>query len=199
MGLLSVFKEHPIAAGGAVIVGGLLLYMMLAGGNSGSSPSTYTATSDPNSVAAATALQQSQLQAASVSTQTNAALAANSNNNAAAIQLATINGQTSTNNNTIAAGVALANINASQQAAALHDTLTAAVTTNAQNQSTAQLGIQANAAIQNETILANSLITQSNNQTRAEIAIVNAQAGVAQGQIAANQAIQTQSWFSKIF
>lgn len=199
MGVLTVFHDHPLAAGGAVVVGGFLLYVLLSHGGSGSNPSTYTASPDQNSVAAATALQTAQLQAASVSNQTQAALSANSTNDAAAIELAKINGQTSTNNNTIAAGVALANINAAEQYSALHDTLAAGVATNSQNQETQRLSIATQGSIAQQQLLADALITQSTNQTKAEIAIVGAQSGIAQSQIQANKDIQSQSWLSKIF
>lgn len=162
-------KDHKWLVIGVIAAVVIFYYLV------GSSGTTSTAaTSDAGDVAAATALQQAQDQAASQSSQMAAELQANQDTIGGQIALATIQGQTSNQANQIAANVDLANISATQQTQSLLGTLEAGVQTNAQNQATQQLNIQTSGAVQQQTILANALIQESNNQLQANMAQITA-------------------------
>lgn len=185
MSIIATIKEHKALSFGALVAVLFLLYVIRhsSGGSTATAPGT-----DPSQVQAATDLQNAQLAASSAANQTGAALQANATNDATQIQLATIAAQQSGAHDALAAGVATSDINANEQIQSLLGSLSADVSKTGINADVSKTSILATNQTQQQQILADALVTQSTNQTNANIAAINATKDIA-----------TQSWLSKIF
>lgn len=104
MNPLDLVKRYPVPAffAGVAVVGGVIL-LSSGGGGGGSGPVQMTTGPDANVVAAGTAINQMQIQAATANNQIATALAAKKEDNATALELAKIQAQFGTQNNMLAA------------------------------------------------------------------------------------------------
>lgn len=193
MQIVEKIKAHPKLAI-AALVGILVLVYILNHAKSGTT-ATAAVGGDGTDVGSAQSILAAQQQAASQAAQINGAVAANASNNDAAVQVATIQAQTSAAHDALAAQVATSNINASQQVQSLLASLSADVAKGSQgvqvsaiNADVSKVQIQATSQTEQQRILANALVAQSANQAQ-----------VAQASINASKDIATQSWFDKIF
>jgi deoxyhypusine synthase len=105
MNPLDLVKRYPIPAffAGVAVVGGVIL---LSSGGGGAAPAQQMTTGpDANVVAAGTAINQMQIQAATANNQLATALAAKKEDNATALELAKLQAQFGTQNNQLAAEI----------------------------------------------------------------------------------------------
>ncbi len=180
--MLEKIKQHPYLLGGVAIIA-ILVVMRLNSGNASADT-----TGSSGDVSAAEQWQAAQLSANTQTAQYQTAYQAQVENDATQVALAKIQADTSTNANQLAADVASQQINAAEQTATYHDTMVAQVNENQLAAQTQQLSISTGAQTQQLSTVVNGLVQMNTNQ-----------ANVAQAQIAASEAVQTQSWVSKIF
>lgn len=187
---METIKAHPFISVGVLLAGVAIIALMRGGGGAGA-PTTGV---DASSVAAATALQQTQMQVqgAISAQQLNAQQAAS--HDAAAIQLADIQAKYGFDVATLHNTETLASIAANKDVVSLQSTLSAGVQqANIDAGKTIQL-TNAAASVQSMAYLANALTTnsannmnlalhQSDNTTAVNMALIAGQSGVAMAQI----------------
>lgn len=187
---METIKAHPYLTIGGVLLAGVALWVLSSSGGNG----TTTTGVDPSAIAAATALQQTQMQVQAAGQQQQTALQAQAENDASQQALAQIQGKYSFDIANLGAGVQLANINAQEQTASLESSLSAQTQQKAIDAATQQSAIQANESVANTSTLANALVQQSTNQMNTVLGVVQTQT---QGAIQMKQ--QSCGFFGAIF
>lgn len=235
MSIGETIQEHPKATAAVVVVGIIVLWLLFHGGSS----APVSASAPGTDVGAATGAYIAQQQSQAQTQQSNNALVAVQDQLGAQVTALTIQSQTQNHANDLQASLGMAKINADQQTAELitatqshstdlANTLSAQVQSAGIQAGVRQTEIQSATSLGTATIVANALVSQSNNQTRVnlesiaashdiaranidssnaiqlgaqsvQLANIQQTAGVYQRQIAANENIQTQSWWDKLF
>lgn len=181
MSIIDTIKSRPLLFGG-VLVGGVVLLIALRSSGAGQMQPGVPYGSD---VGAGDELQAMQLQIQRDISIAGIQAQASSDQTAASLEAARLEYEYQNNAAQIGANVQMAGINATLQALTNRDTLQAQTAINAEDESTARAAIAANSTVEQQRILANALVKQS-----------QAQAGVAQAAIAAQP---KQSFWSRIF
>lgn len=193
--LVEQLKAHKWLYGGLLVLFLVIWYVLgrSGGANSAASASPYGDVAAGNDFAAAQLAAQTQI--AGIQAQG----AAQDRAIQGSIDYANVQAAAQHDANTIAASVAESQINATLQEHSLADTLSAQVAEGAQQNQTQQLAIATSGQVQQTTLITQALVSEA--QTQADVAKVNAQtyAQINAQNNATNQAIQTQSWLSKIF
>lgn len=188
-------KKHPYVILG--VVGGIILLFLLS-----SSGSTTAVSSDGESdsdVAAAEATNQAQVAANAQVASYQIQEGAQAESDASSLSLAQIQANTTDNANNLSAAVAAQQINAQEDVTNTANTLSAQTTQYGEQQQTQQLALYEGAQTTQTAYLTNALVSEAQIASSTTLGVAGIQAGVANQATAANQAIQTQSWFSKIF
>jgi|SRR6185312_3128443 len=155
---MEIIKKHPYISIGALLASVAVVFYVSAG--SGTS-AVATSGVDPNEIAAATALQQSQMQQQAQIAGVNASLQANQDNNATSIALADIQSKYGYDVASLASTVQLANINATAQTTALQSTLQEQATEAAINGQVQEAAISSNTTIMTTQSVASALVQES--------------------------------------
>lgn len=170
-------KNHPVISVGALLAGVAMIVLLRSGGNQTISESSV----DPATVAAGTALQQTQMQIQGGLAASSMQLQAHSADIAGQIELEKIRALTTEHITEFQGNIQLAGINAQSQLGALVSTLNAQ---SHQAEIAATVNLRQIAATESTTntgTFANVLVQQSHDQSAIIVANINAQSSIARG------------------
>lgn len=201
-------KSHPWLIGG--VAGIAILFLVYSSSGSSSSVDATQSSADDNQVASADALAAAQANANATVAQTQVAGQVQATQDQAALDALNIT-QSGTNlANELEANVQLSSLSEQQNVTDTANELTAnventgntlnanvAINSNATQQNIAQ--INANENEQDVGALTGALTSMAQISSNTTLGVADLQAGVLNNATSANEQIQTQSWFSKIF
>lgn len=181
--MFATLKEHPYITVGALL-GGVALIVIIRSGSGGGVATTGV---DASSVAAATALQQTQMQVQGAISSKQLDLQNNQQIIAGQATLADIQGKYSYDIASLASTDTLAKINADQQVISLQSSLSAQTQQKAIDAGVQTTAITTNASVANTKTLADALVSQSTNQMNAVLGVTGINAGIQSQQIQAQR------------